>query len=481
MLIIAFAGIALCFVFSNPPGVAPDETAHYLKAVAAGRGDLILDAAPPAGAGASPQMRWMKEQSGVVNVPARLDPMPFECWAHPEFVGRCDQEVPSGANRLLETYVASYPPFAYLLPGLAMRVARDPVTALLAGRLASLVISLALIGAAVLALYERRRPRYLLGLISAVSPVVLFTAGSLSNSGVEVAAAVCFFACLLRVVRNDAAGWVWVAAGISGAVLAIARDLGPAWVVLDLALIGLYGGWRRLRPSFEAAGKPPGIAAGLVAAGVATAVVWQAVNGVRPDLSRLEFPDISFDLANGFIRQTVGVFGALDVFMPNFAYRLWAVMVVLLVGAALLAGAPRQRAALAVALVVFAGVSVALEAVQNINGFGVQVRHVMPAFLTIPLLAGEIVASAPGPRWLSSPLVPTAFAAAASLVHLVAWHTVGRRYAVGPQGPVAFFNYDEWSPAGGWTVWGLLMCAACAALTLPFIAASGKDLSHQPQ
>jgi hypothetical protein len=156
-------------------------------------------------------------------------------------------------------------------------------------------------------------------------------------------------------------------------------------------------------------------------------------------------------------------------------------MVVLLVGAALFFGAPRQRAALAVAIVAFAGVSVALEAVQNINGFGVQVRHVMPVFLTIPMLAGDIVAGAPGARWLSTPLVLAAFAAAASLVHLVAWHTVGRRYAVGPQGPMVFFNHYEWSPAGGWIAWGMLMCAACAALSLPFIAALGKDLSHQPQ
>ncbi|HEX2178732.1 MAG TPA: DUF2142 domain-containing protein, partial [Actinomycetota bacterium] len=224
-VILAFLLLAVSLVFSNPPGASPDELAHYLKAVAAGRGDLVLAPAPPADPAAETRVQWMKEQSGVVEIPARLTPMPFECWAHPDFLGRCSAAIPPGETIELETYVGSYPPFAYLLPGLLMRAAGDSVTALITGRIGILAICLALLGAAAFALYERGRPRYLLGLICAVSPAVLITAASVSNSGVEVASAICFFACLLRLARSGSPGWVWVAGGISGAALALARDL----------------------------------------------------------------------------------------------------------------------------------------------------------------------------------------------------------------------------------------------------------------
>lgn len=480
-VILAFLLLGVSLVFSNPPGASPDELAHYLKAVAAGRGDLVLAPAPPADPGAETRVQWMKEQSGVVEIPARLTPMPFECWAHPDFLGRCSAAIPPGETIEFETYVGSYPPFAYLLPGLLMRAAGDPVSALITGRLGILAICLALLGAAALALYERDRPRYLLGLICAVSPAVLITAASVSNSGVEVASAICFFACLLRLSRPGAPGWVWVAGGISGATLALARDLGPAWIAFDLVLVGIFAGGERLRTLRATGGRRLWLAGGLVAAGVAVSGVWQAFHGVRPDLSLLRFPDISFDLANGFIRQTVGVFGPLNVFMPDYAYRLWALMVLLLIGVALFAGRPRQRLALVLAMAGFVVLSVALEAVQNIGGFGVQVRHVMPVFLTIPLLAGEIAARSPKLGWFHSPLVLPAFAAAAAAVHLTAWHTIGRRFAVGEQGPPAFFSSYEWAPPGGWVPWAALMCAGCALLFFAFVGNPRKELSYQPQ
>lgn len=481
VMMLALLLISGSLVFSNPPGASPDEFAHYLKAVAAGRGDLVLAPAPPADPGAETRIQWMKEQSGVVEIPARLSPMPFECWAHPDFLGRCSAAVPSGETIELETYVGSYPPFAYLLPGLLMRAAGDSVPALIAGRIGVLAICLALLGAAALALYERDRPRYLLGLLCAVSPAVLITAASVSNSGVEVASAICFFACLLRLSRSGSPGWIWVAGGISGAALALARDLGPAWIVFDLVLTGIFAGGERLRTLRATGGWRLWLAGGLVAGGVAVSAAWQALNGVRPDLSLLSLPEISFELANGFLRQTVGVFGPLNVFMPNYAYRLWALLVLLLIGVALFAGRPRQRLALVLAMAGFVVLSVALEAVQNIGGFGVQVRHVMPVFLTIPLLAGEIAARSPRLRWSYSPLILPAFAAAAAAVHLTAWHTIGRRFAVGEQGPPVFFSSYEWAPPGGWIPWAALMCAGCALMFFAFLGNRRKELSYQAQ
>jgi hypothetical protein len=472
-LALAFVLMGLALVFSNPPGASPDEAAHYLRAAAAGRGQIDLDRIDIKPA--TPRITWLQMQSGKVLLPERLSPVAFDCWSRPDFVGTCDHPVSTSDRAVpFETYVGTYPPLAYLIPGLLMRAADGASAAMILGRIGSLLFSLILISAAVLALHDRRSRLYLAGVVCSVTPMVLFLSASLSSSGAEVAAAICFFACLLRISRAGTPGWVWVAAATSGAALALVRDLGPGWVALELGLVGVFG-FGRLRQSFKEGGRIAWGAAGTLVAALAGALAWQSAEAVRPDLSLLEPASIDLAYAGGLARQAVGVFGPLDALMPEPAYLLWGILVFGLVVAALLSGTIPQKLTLVLAILATGVVTYGLEAVQNIYGFGVQARHELPAVVCVTLLAGEMVARGPRPRWAGSSLVVPGLVISAATVHLTAWFTVGRRFAVGVDGPVIFFTAPAWSPPGGWIAWGTVMGSACLLMTLPFLRTLRKE------
>ncbi|HEU4867606.1 MAG TPA: DUF2142 domain-containing protein [Actinomycetota bacterium] len=466
--------IAVCLMFSTPPGASPDEAAHYIRALGVGRGQVVLDDVPPKPPAPQfpVQIAWMQEQSGVVRAPERLAPIAFECWAFPFYVGTCWESDPPTSDRTVtfETYVGTYPPAAYVLPGLLMRATDDPTTALMLGRAGILLVSLLLLGLAVFALYDGRTPRSLAAVLLSVSPMVLAMAAALTSSGVEIAAAICFMACLLRLTRCGPPGWVWFSAAFSGATLAVARDLGPAWVLLELGLAAVFIGFRPLRAIWRSGGRRARIFAAVIGVAMGAALVWRAVEAAQPDLSQIRFGGLTSGEAGGLVRQVVGVFGPLDALMPETAYRVWGAMVLVVVVTGFIGGNRWQRLSLGLAIAATVVMAILLEAVQNIYDFGVQARHILPAAVCITMIAGETVARAERPRWLSSRFLMPVLSAAAAAIHLTAWHTIGRRFSK-ENAPIVFFTDPAWAPPGGWVVWGVLMAAACGAIVLPFLAA----------
>lgn len=473
---------AASLLFSTPPGATPDEGAHYLRALGAGRGQVVLDdvalAEPPVPD--TPQEVWMRLQAGEVVLPEKYDTWPFECWAHLQYVGDCSSQQPLDSEEpaAFYTYVGTYPPYAYLLPGLLMRASGDATTALMLGRVATALLSLSFLSVAAVALFDPKSRLSLIGLIATLTPMVLLIAVSLSSSGVEIASGIAFVACLLRLARTGAPRWVWYAASVSGATLALVRDLGPAWVVADLAVVAVCWGPRHLRSVWSSAGRPAKVFAAALTGSFLGSFIWRAAEAVGPDLARLKPPRIDAELIGGLIRQSIGVFGPLDTVMPGFAYRIWEAMVVLIVGSALYYGVNRQRAALVLSILATAAVCVVLQAVQQVYGFGLQTRHLLPLVVVTPLIAGEIVYRSRRPGWMRSPVVPGLLVAAAGVVHLTAWFTVGRRFAVGSGGRNLFFVTPAWSPPGGWIIWGAVTAAATVLLLLPFFVPPTKELSH---
>lgn len=477
----AFLFLALALMFSMPPGASPDESAHYIRALGVGRGQVVLEGIPPKPPAPqfAVQIAWMQEQSGRVRAPEKLAPVAFECWANPFYTGTCEESNPPTSDKTVafETYVGTYPPAAYVVPGLLMRATDDPTTALMLGRAGILVTSLFLLALAVFALYERGRPLSLLGILSSVSPMVLALGSTLTSSGVEVAGAICFVACLLRLLRPEPPPWVWLAGAFGGATLAVARDLGPVWVALGLGLVAIFSGLQQLRSAVGSGGRRAWLFLAVLGAGVAAALVWRATEAVQPDLALMRLGGLSSAEASGLLRQVVGVFGPLDTVMPNPAYAVWGALILALLATAFFSGGMRQRIALGLAIVATAGLAVLLEAVQNIYDFGVQARHILPAALFVTMIAGETIFRGPRPRWVNSPLVMPVAAAAAAGVHLIAWHTIGRRFSL-EYAPPAFFLADPWwSPPGGWILWGVLAATACGALVLTFLVAS--ENSHR--
>lgn len=474
----AYLLIALCLMFSTPPGASPDESAHYIRALGVGRGQVVLDDVPPKPPAPQfpVQIAWMQEQSGVVRAPEKLAPVAFECWAFPFYVGTCWESDPptSGKTVAFETYVGAYPPAAYAVPGLIMRATDDPTTALMLGRAGILVVSMLLLGLAVLAAYERGRPRSLIGVLVSVSPMVLAMGAALTSSGVEIASGICFIACLLRLARPAPPGWVWFAAAFSGATLAVARDLGPAWVALELGLVMVFVGFRPLRRIWADGGRRAWIFAAVIGLAIAAALLWRATEAAQPDLARMRLGGLTAGEAGGLIRQVVGVFGPLDALMPETAYRVWGAVVLAVVLAAFAGGDRWQRLSLGLGIAATVVMTVLLEAVQNIYEFGVQARHILPAALCITMIAGETVARAERPRWLSSRFTMPVLAAAVAAVHLTAWHTIGRRFSKEYAG-IVFFTDPTWAPPGGWVLWGLVVGLGCGILALPFLSDFSKS------
>ena len=207
LVLVAWALLLAAWVMGNAPFAAPDEAEHYVRAVGLSEGHLIGTADRNAHIGVAPkQVAWTAQAARIVSVPRGLDPLPFSCELGPgEHSAACLKTVnPQPPAATLVTAVGNYQPLPYLLPAAVLRTASSAPPSLRLARAAEALTALALLMVAVFALYDAESAQLsLLGLLLAVTPMVLFCGASLSGSGTEIAAAVAFFSCLLRLARPD--------------------------------------------------------------------------------------------------------------------------------------------------------------------------------------------------------------------------------------------------------------------------------------
>jgi len=477
-LFIAFLVLmGIAWLFANPPGYAPDEPAHYTKAVGVGRGQFVgRPGSYPVGPGFGPlQLQWINKAARRVDLPAGLSPGSFACSVfNPTISAYCldtPQPPESKLARPYLTYVGSYEPFLYLAPGLVMTRARDAVSALLLGRSVIALIGLGLLaGAAAVLWVPAAGARSLIGLVAATTPMVIFLATELAPTGTEICAAVCATAVLLRLARREQVPWwVWLVAAFSGAVLAMSRSLGPIYVVVVLAIFVLAAGPRDAVRVLRRGGRWAAAAGAAVAVGVAANLAWgvavqphpspsvhSVLSWVRPSIG--EVPEV--------LRQDIGSFGWQDVNMPRVAYLAWAVLVLVLVVAAFAVGQRRQRVLLAATIAGCLVGTVALAAaVIHQTNFPMYGRYALPMWVTVPLVAGEAVVL--NRRRLPTPLLTSlgvGVPVVAAAVHATAWYVNGRRYAVSNFGPVLWPGHSQWSPRGGWSPWFVVAALAVACL-----------------
>lgn len=405
----------------NPAGSAPDEGSHYLKALAVSVGKpagerVTFPRPPPKRKGDA----WVQRTARAVEVPPGLSPEGLQCNAgHPRQSAACQEGIhpPEVATRSL-SLVGTAQPTTYLLPGILARLAANPVTAIQLGRAGNAVLSLGLIVTAILLLWERSLGVVsIVGLLAAVTPMAVLLASSLTASGPEVAAGLCFFSALLRVTRDlEPRTWNWVALGVSGALLAASRSLGPLWVGLGVTVIVVAHGFRPSWLVLRSAGRRAAWAAAAVTVAVGVSVGWEmAVQPHGPfDLVALKgaLPHSRHDL-HRVLGELIGVFGSLDSPMPTYAYVFWWAMLAGLGLLALWLGPWRQRVVL---MLLLAGAVPLTLAIAMLNlaqtGFGTQGRYVLPMLVSVPLFAGEMAALRPWPGtpthavWPSARTVP---------------------------------------------------------------------------
>ena len=179
MLLIGLSLMLLTWLATTPSGTATDEADHYVKALAAGRGDLRghapgRDLTDPviallkARGEDAPQLRavrWIAAGARTFALPVGLVPQGIRCFGN--LLQRADTATPANCEitpspgagqRRFISYEAVNPPYMYVLPGVAMRLATDHDVsfAYRLGRAGMGLICLVLVALAFLLLWDRQ-------------------------------------------------------------------------------------------------------------------------------------------------------------------------------------------------------------------------------------------------------------------------------------------------------------------------------------
>jgi hypothetical protein len=469
---LGYALLILAWALSSPPFAAPDEDAHYLRALTLSQGELLgPPAAAPIPAGASAQrvaqLRWQNLAMRAVPVPPHLNPGGYNCNAGDADVSAACINAIQGSSATTQALdpVGTYPPLAYLLPAAVVRLGGDAPAANRWGRLASAAVCVALLTAAAFLVWDEAAGIVsLAGLLLAITPMVISMAGALNPSGLELTGAAAFAAALVRLARGGAVRWIWVATAVSGLLLALARTTGPAWIVCALAVVALMGGlWEAARARSRSAAWT----AGAVVAGIVLNRLWEALWGPATPFGLAPFPHslvAPLRFTPTLLREEIGTFGYLDTPLPGVVYAAWVALAGALGIAALVVGRARERVA------VVAGAGIALlfpvifqAAIVRHTGFGMQGRYVLPLSIIALVVSGEVLVR--HRARLGRAAFPFGVGACLlALLQLVAYLVDARRQAVGLAGPLGFAWHARWSPPAGWWIWIALAAGGAVAL-----------------
>ena len=479
MIVVGYAALFATWVVGNPLGRAPDEPAHYVKTLAVGNGDVVGRRVPAAPVGLSRTQRaWMDATERLFVLPSRQALIPdLPCNpVDPTISAACQQGWPSKAGRAQPTYVGSYQPYAYVAPGLAMRLGGSPWSAWVLGRATFALLSLALIALGLLALGAS--PITTAALALAVTPMAVFLGSSLNPSGIETAAAVSFAAGLAALLRDGPLRWpAWVALVAGGVFLAATRSLGPYFVVVLAVLFVLAFGSRDTWTRLGKARVPAVVATVAIGAAAVANVAWEQSQQPHLSLAPSLLGHLSLATVPRLVTELIGRFGWLEAPLPAAATLAWLALVAGLVVLALTASPWRQRASMLGLVAVVGGLLVLLRTVLPIDtGFTAQGRYVLPIAVAIPIMAGELVRRRETrlPARITMNFAALAVAVAA-VVQGVALYSNSRRYAVGTSGPRWFLGHALWSPPGGWWIWLGVGAAGAVLLAAGGLIPSAPD------
>jgi hypothetical protein len=463
LVAVALVGFLACWTATTPPGSAPDERAHHIKAVAAGRGEFVgrhSRVAPPR----ARRFALSARTTRVFRVGARVVEATYACnRKHAEIPAGCVHAIPATGTVERSSYAGTYPPFLYAPAGVVGRLSTSPLDSLLWERVVFAGLCAALLIAGAFVAGRDAHTIALLAVFAAVTPMTLFLAGSLNTSGVLIVATVVLGATLLAASRAvDGAGGLWALAAGAGTLAVLTRPEGVLWVAVSLAVYWLLSPPERRRVPLPFVG--------VVGVASAAVVAWQLRIGGATRFGIAQLGLGARDVArNGrpLLEQVVGNFGWLDTPLPRLAYGVWWVAALAAVAVALAVATRRQRIALLVGPVVAVVTTVVFQTVVvgpwRFTHQQVQARYTMPALLLGLLVAGELLDR----RYTRPPrAVLIAVASVVALFDVGALVVHARRNAVGVGGQWWFVAHAAWSPPLGWWPWLVVMLAAAGAAVL---------------
>lgn len=459
---LAWAGLsllAMLWALATPIGAAPDEPAHLIKAASVVRGQLI---------GAT------GDYGQVVQVPSYIAYTHAQtCFAFDgEITADCASAVEGDPAAIVDasTTAGLYNPLYYVIVGWPSLIAADD-SGIVAMRIVSGIVVSAFLAVGFALLSRWRRPLFpVLGYLAAVTPMVLFLAGTVNPNSLEIAATLAAFVAVLTVVRGTATGtgsdtgWALpVIVLVSAGVAANMRGLSLLW--LAIALLAPFGlvGLDRVRELVRARWVIIALAGTAVAA--IAALIWllssnslgsaidapEAVTNA-PGVGTHPLLGFAWTLSSSFLyaQEFVGLFGWLDTPAPSAVYFIWSV----LAGGGLLAAfvVLRGRALLVtIALCACVVLLPAVLAAVYITEGGIvwQGRYILPLFVCLMVAVGAGLADAlelgPSTARRLTWFVVVAWAAAQWLSF--AWTL--KRYTSGLDSGWLELLSPSWQPPGG--------------------------------
>jgi len=467
------------WALANPLFAAPDENSHVARAVALDHGQLTGDTDT---ARLRAQLEITPEVLKV-RIP-EIDRDSYSgCFAfQPNATAQCAHIEGSTHDADALTSAGRHPPSYYAVVGIASWLYHPGSGSLYLMRFLSVLISAALIATTITALRRTALPRLVaVGVLVAVTPMVLFVGSSVNPNGPETAAAITLWVCGLVLVsqtrrgHEEIDGRLVTAAGIAGCVLALSRQLGPLWIVLVGITIAIFGSRESIRALARSTVVRIWVA---VIAVLSTAQIgWNVIVGslgyTRPPHAAKNVPtsDIArFTVGSLFDRyqQMIGFFGWLDTPAPALTYVIWTAAVGFLVLVAVTWAARRRLAALIVVIAATVVVPLTLEsaAYGDAGGPAWQGRYTLPLAVGIPIVAAMAIASSERGRQLAERRLFIGSGVALVVAHILAFAQNLRRYTVGYDGEIQFWKHPLWSPP----VSPFIVTIAYALLATAFVA-----------
>jgi hypothetical protein len=476
LLVAAFILIGLAWAVSLPFQGVGDEEAHYDKALATAHLELGGKKVPLhqdiSRLPRSSQLQALELHANTraFTVPRQLNPRGdnADCFIlKPTQPASCLRTPASAGTTYVETYVGTYPPFSYVVPGILARFFGNPAQALFAARIGNGLVCAVMWGLAAIGFLAgaKRKGWLLTGLMCSVTPSAVLLAWVVNPNGVEAAAGLAFVATLLAATRRDAPASTWWLVGVAGFVLAASRPNTPIWIITTTLTVVAFRGikpfFRRLREG----GRPAAGAVTLAGLGGLSTILWDVAMAADAPAAKRDWPSIAGATWHAFWYLQAGVISQVDWGEVGGVGRLprsWEILVGVFLVVALLVGSWRQRAALVLAVCVYFLSMVGMAGLSVGSGFGIGGRYVLAIAVVLPILSAEIC------QW-RLPRIGTVAAAFAALTvaesQMAVLFESSRRYAVGVRGTLKFlWSGSMWSPPGGWVLVIIFALAGCVVL-----------------
>lgn len=443
-----------------------DESAHATKAIAQWQGQIIGYEVPGV-------------RHTVVDLPVGDSYSPnIICFVyHPDVTANCGVELGDEGTVWFNTWVGAYNPSYYYLAGWPS-LFFEGSAGIYAMRIASALIGAVFFAWATQMSLAAKRARWMpMSIAVLASPMILYFSGSVNPQGLEVAAAASLWVGLMRLLQTWrepgavllARAYLWAVVGISAAVVANVRALGPLWVVVVIGSCLLISGLPAVKSLF-AAGRSYW-AIGAVAAAGLFSIWWTLFGGsLSHQADKSDAPLVGAGFLERFvvmlrrtpefIHQSAGYFGWFDAPLPPQAYVAFFVAFALLVVPALVG--TTGRGAMSIAFLMIIAVLVpALVQGYSVGQTGIiwQARYGLFLYIAIALVAAMVLSSAAGSRLhFLSVRMTVVVVGLLSVFGIGAFVLVLRRYVVGNSTPITqMISTPQWQPPLGWPALVALM------------------------